>query len=1720
VLALLLGCALPALAADAPLRKVELARRGKAACALVEVKEAQAYGTAFCIHSSGLFLTNEHVIRPAHEGPITLILHPGLKDEKTFGAKVLRSDQKLDLALLRAEDAKDLAALPLGSNDSLTELMEVVALGFPFGKAIIEDKRSYPAISVNHGHITALRHHEGRLHRIQLDAALNPGNSGSPVLDEQGRVVGIVVAGVRGSGVNFAIPIDDARRFALQPDVHIVLPVVSRDTMHRPALFKVRVSSIVPLDKPLDLELTLTGPDGKDRKHKLEHDKDVYQVKAVPVPERQGPLSFPVTAEYEKGSVHGLVADRRIKVGGKEHALREISRLHLRPQPRADLVDGTVVKGAITGLEGLMVQVGEEQMRINLDRVVALQCDAPPDADAVACVVIARQDGKEIARAGDSITIHGMPEAATRPSGPAVGPTRPAALEAEKVVRPLPSTIGDLAVGGGGRFLVLHLPRVRKLAVFDVSAARVVKYIPLEEEGALCAAGQDKLVVVLPRKSVIQRWSLATLERERSQPLPVREQAVTMAMGSASQGPLLVGTASGIHFLDLQSLRPSDVHMPDHRPGGVGERTRIRASADGKVFGLWRADSVPQGMEVYTLIGHHLQTHYEHQSAGHVAPGPDGKVIFTRRGLYTSALKPRKEDNDGGAAYCVPAAQGPLYLSLTAGRPGKCALHMVGTSSPLVQLSDVEVPEGLLDDGSEALGSDRRFQLIPAAKVLVTIPASNDRLVLHRFDLVEALKKADIDYLLVMSTPPTVAKKGETLRYQLEVLSRKGGVSYRVDSGHKGMEITSGGLLQWAVPAKTEETEVSIILVVGDSAGQEVFHTFTLAPVDSSPAAKPPGEKTGPGTTPTTEGSKPAPASSGGKKVRPLPGTVTDAAVGGAGRYLVLHLSRERKLAIFDVLAGRITRYIPVTADNIKLTAGQDKVVVVIPDTNVIQRWDLATGKRDLSIPLAVKGSVKGVCMGSASQGPILVGSIDGFRGQFTFIDLRTLRPTDLKVPDRYILADQGVLRASADGKTFATWSPNTSPQGISLLTVVGKEVKLSGSGDSAGHVVPGPDGKLIFTGHGVYTNQGVRKGDDRRDTSYCLPAAQGELYLSIDLAGTGEGKKPRVTVMMPGDPARPLVTLTDLDLPGGINAWGRGAFGFDRRVLFLPNAGVIATIPGSADRVVLHPFDLVDALDKSGTDYLLVTSEPVRQAVKGTTYSYQLVTRSKKGEVKYRLDSGPDGMEVSATGLVKWAVPADLADKEVDVIVNVCDASGQEVFHGYKIGILDKAAARSEAPAPAGDKETRSKEADEPPSASGIKPPRLASDKVVKVVPSAITDMVVGGGGRYLVLYLAGDRKLAIFDVNEARITRYLALGGDNVKFTAGQDKVVVALPDTNVIQRWDLATGKRELSIPLAVKEKVQQVLMGSTSQGPILVAMGGDTEAQASFLDLRTLKPVQLKTPARGLGFAPSAYARASADGKVFGVWSPRVNPGGIGTLVITGNEVRSFYQHDSAGHIAPDAEGKVLCTGQGLWTPEGKRLARAPDSTYYIPAVQPGYVLAVRSGERFDRRGQRKSTLSLYLSGTEEPLATLPQVELPVGINPFDREPFGFDRHILFIPDAKLIVVVPETHDKLVLYRFDVVEALEESGTDYLIVTSQPPRTAQANAEYRYQVRARAKKGGINYRLDSAPEGMTISADGLITWKVPAQPKKETEVIVAVTDAAGQERFQSFTVTVGR
>jgi hypothetical protein len=740
-------------AADETSWRVEVGKIGKPATALVEVKTRGEYGSAFCIHPSGLFVTNAHVVQstiPAAPGTptppveITLVLNSGTKTEKTYSAKVVRVDKELDLALLRIDGAKDLPALTLGSDEKLTELEDVVACGFPFGIALAPGKKEYPAVSINAGSITSLRRKDDRLQRIQLDAAVNPGNSGGPLLDKSGKVVGVIVAGVRGSGVNFAIPVSTVVGFITPPEIRFEPPALDRANLYKPVAFEAQLLPLLPSSAPLTAELTLKpGRGGKERTFRLEAADGKHRVTAVPLPPPSGPQPVRLIARFDDGALNATVLDRAFKVGDRELKLSEVRSVEHRPAHRVLLADGKEVEGAVSGLDAVPVRLGGQTMTLDLGKAYEVRFAPAAEANLVWCTLVVRQGDKEVLRRCESLLIGGLLPTPT--AGAASVSIKPPALDAERVEHKLEAAVSDVAVGGGGRYLVLHLPSLHKLAVFDVNAAKVVGNIPLPEVDGQFTAGLEDVVVVLPRAGTIERWSLKTLERDVSATLPVKGVIKRIAMGSASHGPLLIYSAVGTEQLDRTSF--ALINPENMRPiiadlnaqpmsimaGHYRCNVHIRASADGKIFGLWCTSHSPSGLGIIAYTDTITRTFYSHNSVGHIVPSPDGRAIYTRTGRYAlGALGQPPERLENGNPM-VPACVGDHYLNLpTPGRAGPPTVELPGKGQSIATLPDLGFALGKEDTITTDLTFDKRVHMFPGAGLIVTIPPTDDRLVLMR----------------------------------------------------------------------------------------------------------------------------------------------------------------------------------------------------------------------------------------------------------------------------------------------------------------------------------------------------------------------------------------------------------------------------------------------------------------------------------------------------------------------------------------------------------------------------------------------------------------------------------------------------------------------------------------------------------------------------------------------------------------------------------------------------------------------------------------------------------------------------------------------------------------------------------------------------------------------------------------------------------------------------
>lgn len=179
----------------------------------------QGLGSGVIINKKGYVLTNNHVIKDAKSISIKL------PDGRTSDAKVIGSDAKTDLAVLKVNNLKDLPEISLGSSDNLRVGDVVLAIGNPLGFSR----------TVTLGIVSATGSVQERLstgqlegfsslldNLIQTDASINPGNSGGALIDSQGNLIGINMAIITNkydtssTGIGFAIPIDLAKTIMQQ----------------------------------------------------------------------------------------------------------------------------------------------------------------------------------------------------------------------------------------------------------------------------------------------------------------------------------------------------------------------------------------------------------------------------------------------------------------------------------------------------------------------------------------------------------------------------------------------------------------------------------------------------------------------------------------------------------------------------------------------------------------------------------------------------------------------------------------------------------------------------------------------------------------------------------------------------------------------------------------------------------------------------------------------------------------------------------------------------------------------------------------------------------------------------------------------------------------------------------------------------------------------------------------------------------------------------------------------------------------------------------------------------------------------------------------------------------------------------------------------------------------------------------------------------------------
>ncbi len=183
-------------------KQERLGRISSAVCATVEIFTDIGSGSGFIVHPEGLVVTARHVVEDEDGESLRSVkvrLYPQLKDELTVQGTVFRSHRRLDFALLWLEGAGPFPTLPVGQPRKVQHTQTVYAIGAPAGLPN----------TVSRGIISNPLSRFNMLECLQTDAAIDRGNSGGPLVTEDGEVIGINLWGLGNfDAAKFSVPVD------------------------------------------------------------------------------------------------------------------------------------------------------------------------------------------------------------------------------------------------------------------------------------------------------------------------------------------------------------------------------------------------------------------------------------------------------------------------------------------------------------------------------------------------------------------------------------------------------------------------------------------------------------------------------------------------------------------------------------------------------------------------------------------------------------------------------------------------------------------------------------------------------------------------------------------------------------------------------------------------------------------------------------------------------------------------------------------------------------------------------------------------------------------------------------------------------------------------------------------------------------------------------------------------------------------------------------------------------------------------------------------------------------------------------------------------------------------------------------------------------------------------------------------------------------------------
>ncbi len=646
---------------------------------------------------SVLVVTNAHVVQgePGKQYKLQCVFHSGTPQEVAYSAQPVGVDEDRDLAVLKIAGPDLPEPLDVATEVEIQETLSIFTLGFPFGDLLATSRRR-PAITISKGTISSIRRDDwNKIALIQVDGGISPGNSGGPVVNESGSLIGISVAKIRGSEIGFAIP--KAELVEMLKGRISKVSITATTFSNTKAEFRFLVRVIDPKQKIADVEVWMVPkarissplkptPDG--RWLPIANDMEVTKLSTL----RNGQTNGVVTVSNPRR--------------GEEYLFQ------LRWKSRQGDVFFTAPAPIVLGKTG-NVTPREHGM---------------PSSDGDTSTGVAQGGSPQ----------RGLPR--LRESMP---------QDDNVYVESFDATITNVIVGGGGRYLILQLGSDDEAIVYDVKERKKVLTLSVPGEDVI-VANMENIFVLSRMERRFDRWSLKTMTKGRKGKLPIDGPVLAAAAGMSSKGNILVcwaarvggssqlfyslitpGSKNSTVINPIPTTRktvktysiPLQVSRPEH---GV----QILASADGNTYALSRTRVTPTGAEIVRLRKEkRASATYDHQTYGHVMPTADGRWICTAKGMLSVDLVRSR-----GSDPTLASTHAKFFLAVSENH----SFNVCDTSTGDIVHELPPLRE--LGDDLRALRQSKltfyeRFILIPQYDVFVTIPLGDDRIAIREVSL-------------------------------------------------------------------------------------------------------------------------------------------------------------------------------------------------------------------------------------------------------------------------------------------------------------------------------------------------------------------------------------------------------------------------------------------------------------------------------------------------------------------------------------------------------------------------------------------------------------------------------------------------------------------------------------------------------------------------------------------------------------------------------------------------------------------------------------------------------------------------------------------------------------------------------------------------------------------------------------------------------------------------